>query len=56
MSDLFFIKLGWWLFVCSALFFCAAAWRSGDYISLTGSLAFLIANISFMVSVYRSRK
>ena len=54
MSDQFWIKLGWWLFVVCAVLFCIGTWRSGDLIGFLGSLAFLAANVSFMVPVYRS--
>lgn len=56
MNDAFFIKLGWWLFVVSACFFVWAAWRAGDGVALTGAIAFLAANIAFMVPVYWHRK
>ncbi|MCB1384351.1 MAG: hypothetical protein KDJ80_00295 [Nitratireductor sp.] len=56
MNETFFIKLGWWLFVTSAIFFVLAAWRSGDWLSLAGGLAFLAANAAFMVPVYWHRK
>lgn len=56
MSEMFFTKLGWWLFVVSAIFFIWAAWRAGDMIATIGAVAFLAANISFMIPVYRRRK
>ena len=56
MTERFFVKLGWWLFVVSACLFIWAGWRAGDWISLAGGLAFLGANISFMIPVYRTLK
>ena len=56
MNDAFFIKLGWWLFVVSAFFFIWAAWRTGDGVALAGAIAFLAANIAFMIPVYWHRK
>ncbi len=55
MSDDFWIKLGWWLFVTSAVFFMIAAWRAGDIIALIGAVAFLAANIAFIIPIYRGR-
>lgn len=48
-----FVKTGWWLFVVSAICFIIAAWRAGDWIALAGALAFLGANVSFMIPIYR---
>jgi hypothetical protein len=55
LTDLFFVKAGWWLFVASAVFFIIAAWRAGDWIATAGALAFLAANISFMIPIYRKK-
>ncbi|MGB7287915.1 MAG: hypothetical protein WBC71_13390 [Salaquimonas sp.] len=55
MSDLFFVKLGWWLFVVSAVFFIWAAIRAGDMIATIGAIAFLGANISFMIPIYKKK-
>lgn len=55
MPNEFWIKLGWWLFVTSAVFFVVAAWRAGDTIALFGAIAFLVANIAFMIPIYRGR-
>ncbi len=40
---------GWTLFIVSALFYMVASWRSGDWLAFGGSLAFLLANISFVI-------
>jgi len=40
---------GWLIFVVSAGFFMAAAWRAGDWLATAGSLAFLIACFVFMM-------
>ncbi|MBX2854483.1 MAG: DUF687 domain-containing protein [Rhodobacteraceae bacterium] len=53
MSDRFYILLGWWLFVACAGFFLASAWRSGDLLALFGSALFMVANISFLIPMYR---
>jgi predicted membrane channel-forming protein YqfA (hemolysin III family) len=55
MSDDFWIKLGWLLFVTSAIFFIIAAWRAGDMMALIGAVVFLAANIAFMIPIYRGR-
>ncbi|HUS53471.1 MAG TPA: cytochrome oxidase subunit III [Thermohalobaculum sp.] len=45
--------IGWWLFVvCAGLFIVAAA-RAGDMIALLGSVAFMAANIAFLIPFYR---
>lgn len=44
---------GWILFIVSALFFIAAAWRAGDILALFGGLFFLIACFAFLVPAYR---
>jgi hypothetical protein len=46
---------GWLLFIVSALFFTAAAWRAGDMLALVGSLFFLVACFSFLVPIARKR-
>ncbi|MEL6750905.1 MAG: hypothetical protein AAFO70_02365 [Pseudomonadota bacterium] len=45
------IIVGWGLFVVSALFFVASAWRAGDWLALGGALAFLAANIAFIIAL-----
>ncbi len=55
MSDVFFAKVGWWLFILSAMLFGWAAIRARDWVAAAGAGAFFIANISFMVPIYRSR-
>jgi len=54
MSNTQLIKLGWWLFVVSAVFFGVSAVRAGDWVAAAGAGAFFTANISFMIPVYRS--
>lgn len=44
---------GWILFVLSALFFTLASLRSGDAITLAGSLLFLFACFLFIVPLVR---
>ncbi len=44
---------GWFFFIISALFFLAAAVRSGDWLSASGALFFLIANIVFVIPVLK---
>ena len=46
--------IGWWLFLASALLFTLASWRAGDWISLGGSLLFLIACLLFLVPLIRN--
>lgn len=41
--------IGWLIFVASALFFLASTIRSGDILSIVGSVLFLVACIVFMV-------
>jgi hypothetical protein len=53
MSDRRLTLCGWWLFVTSACFFIAASARAGDTVALIGSLAFMAANISFLIPFYR---
>ena len=53
IPDIVFIKAGWGLFVVCAVCFCVVAWINRDWLSLAGSLAFLLANGLFMVPVYR---
>ncbi len=47
------IIAGWLLFIVSALFFIAAAWRAGDMLALGGGLFFLVACLSFLVPIAR---
>ena len=56
IPDSTFIQAGWWLFVVCALFFIAVALINRDWLSLLGSLAFLAANVAFMIPIYRRRK
>jgi len=53
MSTAQFTKVGWWLFVVSALLFGWSALRARDWIAAAGAGAFLVANVSFMIAVYR---
>lgn len=53
LTDRQWTLTGWWLFVACAAFFIIAAWKAGDPISLIGSLAFMAANISFLIPFYR---
>lgn len=55
MTDLLFVKIGWWLFIASAVCFIIAAWRAGDWIATAGAVAFFAANISFMIPIYRKK-
>ena len=53
IPDRIFVLTGWWLFVVCAGFFIVASARSGDVISLLGSVAFMAANIAFLIPFYR---
>lgn len=53
IRDRSFVLAGWWLFVASATLFIISAWRAGDMIALLGALAFMAANISFLIPFYR---
>ena len=50
------IVAGWLLFIVSALFFIAAAWRAGDMLALCGGIFFLVACFSFLVPIVGERK
>jgi len=41
------------LFVVSALFFMAAAWRAGDMLALVGGIFFFVACLSFLVPIVK---
>ena len=47
--------IGWWLFIVSAVFFIVAALRAGDMVALVGAIAFLSADIAFLIPFYRSQ-
>lgn len=49
------VVAGWLLFIVSALFFIAAAWRAGDFLGLAGAVLFLIACFSFLVPIVAGR-
>ena len=53
LTDRQWTLTGWWLFVICAAFFIVASARSGDPIALLGSIAFMAANIAFLVPFYR---
>ena len=42
--------VGWAFFSVSALAFIIAAWRAGDLVALLGALAFMAANLAFMLA------
>jgi hypothetical protein len=54
MTDRQWTLTGWWLFVICAAFFIVASARSGDLIALLGSVAFMSANIAFLIPFYRA--
>ena len=54
LTDRQWTLTGWWLFVVCAAFFIVASARSGDLIALLGSVAFMAANISFLIPFYRA--
>ncbi len=54
LTDRQWTLTGWWLFVVCAGFFIVASTRSGDPIALLGSIAFMAANISFLIPFYRA--
>jgi hypothetical protein len=49
------VVAGWLLFIASALFFIAAAWRAGDLLALAGAVLFLVACFSFLVPIAAGR-
>ena len=53
MTNAYFTKFGWWLFVVSAVLFGWSAFRARDWIAAAGAGAFLMANVSFMAAIYR---
>jgi hypothetical protein len=53
MSNERYTKIGWWLFVGSAVLFGLSALRARDWIAMAGAGAFLFANLSFMAALYR---
>ncbi len=53
MPNIRLVKLGWWLFVVSAVLFGWSGFRARDWIATAGAGVFFIANISFMVAVHR---
>ncbi|MGF1553146.1 MAG: hypothetical protein ACFBWO_11715 [Paracoccaceae bacterium] len=55
MKDWTLVACGWWLFVTSAAFFVLAALRAGDLLATLGSLAFMAANVAFLIPHYRAR-
>jgi hypothetical protein len=50
------VVAGWLLFVVSALFFIAAAWRAGDSLTLAGGVFFLVACFSLLVPIARGER
>jgi hypothetical protein len=54
LTDRQWTLTGWWLFVVCAAFFIVASARSGDLIALIGSVAFMSANIAFLIPFYRA--
>ncbi len=46
--------IGWVLFVVCALFFMAAAWANGDWLTLIGSIIFLFACVVFLIPLLAS--
>jgi hypothetical protein len=54
IPDRTFVLTGWWLFVVSAGFFIIASWRAEDMVGLIGAIAFMSANIAFLIPFYRS--
>lgn len=53
MTDRGWNLIGWWLFIACALLFIAASARAGDMLALAGSVAFMAANLAFLVPYYR---
>ena len=56
MSNRGFITAGWWGYFICAVIYVIGGIRAGDWITIIGSLFFLIATICFMVPHYRGRK
>lgn len=46
--------LGWIMFVCSAVFFVISSWKSGDVITLIGSLFFFFACFAFLIPMLKA--
>lgn len=51
-----FQLIGWLLFVVCALFYIFSGLRNQDYLTLAGSIIFLVACIVFLIPVLRSLK
>ena len=56
LSDGTYVQIGWWLFVLCAILFLTSSVRAGDPVAIAGSLAFLAANVAFMIPIYRRPK
>lgn len=54
--ELVSILLGWGLFIVSAVFFIASAWRARDMLALSGGIAFLLANFAFLIALLHDRR
>lgn len=52
-DEMRWILAGWTMFILSAVFFIAAAWRAGDMLALLGGLLFLFACFSFVYPIIR---
>ena len=50
-----FETAGWVLFIVSAVFYIAAAWRSGDLVGLLGAIFFFLACFVFLVPLHGHR-
>lgn len=53
MTDRSWNLTGWWLFIVCAMLFILASARAGDILALVGSVAFMAANVAFLVPYYR---
>ena len=53
MSSTSLVKIGWWLFVVSAVLFAWSAIRARDWTAAAGAAAFFVANIFFMTALRR---
>lgn len=54
MSNARFTRFGWLLFSLSALLFAWSAVRARDWVAFAGAIAFLLANVSFMIALSKS--
>lgn len=52
-NDLIYHLIGWVLFIVCAVLYLAAGLRTGDVLTIVGSVVFLVACFVFLVPVIR---